>query len=157
MMRLDTWVAEIEICYENRKHDQASTMELLILNAPESVWGPEITDLQSKAIACWLDGCLRIYLYSRYQDPEKAYQFLQLAYSKLQQVVCEPRSELILKDWCMKRLQHLAVLSLEFCNQQTHAAWQTKSHQLIEAHVNFMTAHSWNEPQNNDQGHRSLH
>lgn len=157
MMGLDTWVEQISNCYENRKHDQVDSIEALILNAPDDMWGPEITETHSQALSYWLDGCLRIYLDSRYTAPEKAYQYLQLAYSKLQQMACEPCSELALKDWCMKRLQHLAVLSLEFCNQQTHANWQIKSHQLIEAHVHFMASQSWNEPRNDDQGYSTTH
>lgn len=165
-MTLDTWIDQMEAWYETRKHDQEETLESLILSAPHTVWGPIVTPRQSKAIACWLDGCLRIYHHSQYRSTEKAYQYLQLAYSQLQNVVCEPRSELALKDWCMKRMQHLAVLTLEFCNQQHPAKWQQQSHQLIEAHVQFMAAQAWNEVSpdsshaqiwNDDQGKTSIH
>ncbi|KLN63930.1 hypothetical protein [Vibrio sp. VPAP30] len=152
MSPLDTWVEQIGIWYQHRKHDQGNNLESLILSPPEQIWGPLISDQQSKAIACWLDGCLRIFNHARYDAPDKAYQFLQLAYSKLQNVVSNPASELELKDWCMKRMQHLTVLSLEFCNQQSHCSWQEESHQLIDAHVQFMAAHAWNESRNNDQG-----
>tara|TARA_Y100001956_G_C4084419_1_gene169940 strand:+ start:432 stop:905 length:474 start_codon:yes stop_codon:yes gene_type:complete len=157
MMKLDTWVDQMGEWYKTRKHDQEETLESLILCVPQAVWGPMITEQQSKAIACWLDGCLRIYQHNHYEKPDKAYQYLQLAYSKLQQVVSNPASELELKDWCMKRLQHLAVLTLEFCNQQEHTSWQLESDQLIESHVNFMAAQSWNEPRINDQGRNALH
>ncbi|MCG9579949.1 transcriptional regulator [Vibrio tubiashii] len=156
MSQLDTWVEQIGIWYQHRKHDQGSNLESLILSPPEQIWGPLISDQQSKAIACWLDGCLRIFNHARYDAPDKAYQFLQLAYSKLQNVVSNPASELELKDWCMKRMQHLTVLSLEFCNQQSHCSWQEESHQLIDAHVQFMAAHAWNEPRNDDQGISSV-
>ncbi|WP_192891579.1 transcriptional regulator [Vibrio bathopelagicus] len=152
MNELDTWLERIGDWYKDRKHDQVDRLEPLILTPPDALWGPLITDEQSKGIACWLDGCLRIFDHSRYDSPNKAYQFLQLAYGKLQQVVSNPASEMELKDWCMKRMQHLAVLSLEFCNQQSHSGWQEQSHQLINAHVQFMAAHAWNEPRNNDQG-----
>lgn len=144
-MTLDTWSKQIETWYKTRKHDQEETLESLLLSAPDSVWGPTITPHQSKAIAAWLDGCLRIYYHCQYQNSQKAYQYLQLAYSQLQRVVCNPDSELALKDWCMKRLQHLAVLTLEFCNQQKPTGWQEESHQLIESHVQFMAAQAWNE------------
>ncbi len=150
-MQLDTWVEQIHDWYQKRKHDQDETLRSLILSVPESVWGPNITDLQSKAIACWLDGCLRVFHGVRYQDSDLAYQYLQLAYSKLQAVVCDSRSEMALKDWCMKRMQHLTVLALEFCNQQDTSQWNTESHQLIESHVHFMAAQSWNEARNDDQ------
>ncbi|RTZ17908.1 transcriptional regulator [Vibrio aquaticus] len=159
MNQLDTWVNQISQWYHTRKHDQGVQLESLILSAPEDVWGPMITETQSKAIACWLDGCLRIFQHSRYEQPSKAYQYLQLAYSKLQWVVTRPSSELDLKDWCMKRMQHLAVLSLEFCNQQSDDHWQHESHLLIETHVQFMASQRWNEDPhwNNDQGNPSYH
>lgn len=152
MNQLDTWVEQIGNWYKHRKHDQGNQLESLILSPPDQIWGPLISDQQSKAIACWLDGCLRIFNDSRYERPDKAYQFLQLAYSKLQQVVSKPESQIELKDWCMKRIQNLTVLSLEFCNQQGQHHWQAESVELIESHVQFMAAHAWNEPRNNDQG-----
>lgn len=162
MSELGTWVDQMSQWYETRKHDQGHQLESLILSVPDSVWGPNITETQSKAIACWLDGCLRIFQHTQYNEPDKAFQYLQLAYAKLQHVVSTPSSELELKDWCMKRLQHLAVLGLEFCNQQTRSDWQQESHQLIESHVQFMASHAWNESQsrdlrNYDQGNSSLH
>ncbi|MGD8110385.1 transcriptional regulator [Vibrio sp. TRT 17S01] len=155
-MQLDAWVEQISHWYQNRKHDQDETLRSLLLTPPDTIWGPSITDLQSKAIACWLDGCLRVFHHNQYQNPETAYQYLQLAYAKLQAIVCNPLSELALKDWCMKRMQHLTVLALEFCNQQETSHWHQESHQLIESHVNFMATQSWNEPRNHDQGHHSL-
>lgn len=157
MTQLDCWLKQIGNWYQQRKHDQGNQLEALILSPPDQIWGPHISDQQSKAIACWLDGCLRIYDHSCSASPDKAFQYLQFAYSKLQQVVANPDSQLELKDWCMKRMQHLTVLSLEFCNQQPQSSWQTESHQLIEAHVQFMAAHAWNETRNNDQGIAPTH
>ncbi|KII76411.1 hypothetical protein [Vibrio renipiscarius] len=157
MMTLDSWVDEISIWYKTRKHDQEEHLQHLILNAPNTVWGPEITDMQSKAIACWLDGCLRIFHAFRYHDPALAYQFLQLAHGKLQATVSQPLADLELKDWSMKRLQHLTVLALEFCNQQRQPSWLDESHQIIETHVEFMAAHAWNEDRKHDQGSLRFH
>lgn len=153
MIELDTWVNQIQDWYKTRKHDQGEVLESLITSAPKAVWGPIITDLQSKAIACWLDGCLRIYHYNQCNNPEKAYQYLQFAYSQLQQVVIEPNSQLELKDWCMKRMQHLTVLTLEFCNQQPNQRWLSECDQIINSHVSFMAKQAWNEPQ--DHSHRN--
>ena len=157
MMQLDTWVSHISDWYQQRKHDQVSDLESLILSAPDPVWGPSITDLQSKAIACWLDGCLRIFHHHRHTQPDKAFQYLQLAYSKLQHCVCQPLSELELKDWCMKRMQHLTVLSLEFCNQQQPHSWHKQSQALVEAHVSFMASQHWNDDQGKTANTPSLH
>ncbi len=151
MSELNRWVDAISEWYEERKHDQVEKLEPLILTPPDSIWGPTITDTQSKAIACWLDGCLRLYKANQFCAQQKAFQFLQLAQARLQSVVSDPMSELDLKDWCMKRLQHLTVLSLEFCNQQDGKQWQSESNQLIEAHVHFMASHQWNEKQWNEE------
>ncbi|MDA0149832.1 transcriptional regulator [Vibrio sp. LaRot3] len=162
MIQLDTWVEQISTWYKNRKHDQDEQLQTLILTVPDSVWGPEVTELQSKAIACWLDGCLRVFQGLRFQKPNQAYQYLQLATSKLQATVSQPLADLELKDWSMKRLQHLTVLGLEFCSQQEQDKWQRESNMLVESHVEFMAAHAWNEPngnklRNNDQGSVTLH
>ncbi|MGF1722083.1 transcriptional regulator [Vibrio kyushuensis] len=159
MNELDSWVKQMESWYGLRKHDQVELLEPLVIAAPTQVWGPTITTLQSKAIACWLDACLRVFENNRYEASEKAFQYLQLAYSKLQQVVCNPTAEYELKDWSMKRIQHLVVLLLEFCNQQSLTSkqelsdWKLQSHQIIEAHVHFMAANDHDANlQNDDQG-----
>ncbi|MGC9401955.1 hypothetical protein [Vibrio genomosp. F10] len=161
MNKLDSWITQIESWYQLRKHDQVALLEPLILKTPDQLWGPTITNAQSKAIACWLDACLRVFEHNRYTASEKAFQYLQLAYSKLQQVACDPLSDRDLKDWSMKRVQHLVVLLLEFCNQQTQENWRHQSYQLIEAHVHFMAANDHeNIGRNDDQGYhasRSFH
>ncbi|TKF21558.1 transcriptional regulator [Vibrio genomosp. F6] len=153
MNELDTWLEPVGDWYKNRKHDQVERLEPLILTPPDALWGPLITDEQSKGIACWLDGCLRIFTFYRNsnQNPhhqEKAYQYLMFAYSKLQAVCCDTRAEPDLQEWCTQRVQHLCVLALEFANQQQGARWLQESEKLIESHVRFMTSQS----QNDDQG-----
>ncbi|WP_194436965.1 transcriptional regulator [Vibrio fluminensis] len=157
MIKLESWVAAISDWYQNRKHDQDESLCSLILSVPDSVWGPQVTELQSKAIACWLDGCLRVFHGLRYSNPAKAYQYLQLASSKLQATASQPLADIELRDWSMKRLQHLTVLALEFCNQQTHDQWQQESDKLIESHVQFMAAYNWNESRKHDQGNPTFH
>ena len=157
MIQLESWVDAISDWYQNRKHDQDKSLQSLILSAPDCVWGPDVTELQSKAIACWLDGCLRIFHGLRYSDPATAYQYLQLASSKLQACVSQTNAELELKYWAMKRLQHLTVLTLEFCNQQPQVKWQQESNSVIESHVQFMAAYGWNETRKHDHGDRTIH
>ncbi|MEZ9001702.1 transcriptional regulator [Vibrio splendidus] len=181
MNELDTWLERIGDWYKDRKHDQVDRLEPLILTPPDALWGPMITDVQSKGIACWLDGCLRIFTFYRHKDgtlttstkfaapslsslsneaggshnQEKAYQYLMFAYSKLQAVSCNPKSEPDLQEWCTQRLQHLCVLALEFTNQQQEPRWKEESEKLIESHVRFMAS----QHQNDDQGAalRQLH
>ncbi|MGF1752666.1 transcriptional regulator [Vibrio makurazakiensis] len=149
MNELDVWLKKIESWYKNRKHDQVEALRQLILSPPEKVWGPKITDQQSKAIACWLDGCLRIYqFHQHHQQPDNAYQYLMFAYSKLQAVACDAESQPELADWSLKRIQHLCVLALELSNQQQSSHWGTQAQELIEAHVQFMASIA----QKHDQG-----
>ena len=165
MNELDTWLESIENWYRSRKHDQVEKLEVLILMPPDAIWGPLINDKQSKAIACWLDGCLRIYTHYKqasvspidsseiqvtqdFSEPaEKAYQFVMFAYSKLQAVSSNRAAEIALQEWCTKRMQHLCVLALEFANQQQNPRWQGESERLIESHVKFMTDHPFNGDQ----------
>lgn len=160
MNELDTWLDRIGDWYKDRKHDQVEILEPLILMPPDALWGPLITDEQSKGIACWLDGCLRIFTFYRNSDEnphhqEKAYQYLMFAYGKLQAASCDTKAEPDLQGWCTQRVQHLCVLALEFANQQQEPRWQQESEKLIESHVRFMAS----QLQNDDQGsvQRQLH
>ncbi|KWT99612.1 transcriptional regulator [Vibrio toranzoniae] len=153
MNELDTWLERIGDWYNDRKHDQVERLEPLILTPPDALWGPLITDEQSKGIACWLDGCLRIFTFYRNSEEnphhqEKAYQYLMFAYGKLQAVSCDTKAEPDLQGWCTQRVQHLCVLALEFANQQQEPRWQQESEKLIESHVRFMAS----QLQNDDQG-----
>ncbi|MCG9553180.1 transcriptional regulator [Vibrio sp. Isolate31] len=153
MNELDTWLERIGDWYKARKHDQVERLEPLILTPPDALWGPLITDEQSKGIACWLDGCLRIFTFYRQPNEnahhqEKAYQYLMFAYGKLQAVSYDPKAEPDLQEWCTQRVQHLCVVALEFANQQQEPRWQAESEKLIESHVRFMASH----PRNDDQG-----
>lgn len=150
-MTLDTWLVSISNWYEAKQYDQIETLETLLYSAPNSVWGPTLTDDQSKAIACWLDGCLRVFEHTKYHNTKKAYQTLQYASAKLEVAAFNSATDIDIKDWCLKRLQHLTVLSLEFCNQQQdQSTWNKKAHSLIEIHVKLMASLSWNESLNSN-------
>ncbi|MGI9894806.1 hypothetical protein ACKVMY_04490 [Vibrio natriegens] len=74
---------------------------------------------------------------------------------KLEQAACQVSTDIEIKDWCLKRLQHLTVLALEFCNQQCdQSEWQQQAHSLIESHVALMRSLNWNETRKHDQGLR---
>ena len=147
-MNLMTWQDQISDWYENRKHDQVENLEAILYQAPVAVFGPELTDEQSKAIACWLDGGLRVFQHARHQDPYKAFQTLQYISAKLEHTACDAMTDVVIKDWCLKRLQHVTILSLEFCNQQNEqeqALWKVNSDTLISAHIKVMSYLGWNE------------
>lgn len=72
--------------------------------------------------------------------------------SKLEQVGCDYSTDIEIRDWCIKRLQHMAVLSLEFCAEQSdQMIWLPKANSIIEGHVKLMDALAWNEPRKHDQ------
>ncbi len=52
MIELETWVEQISDWYKNRKHDHDTELEHLVFAAPKEVFGPQVTETQSKAIAC---------------------------------------------------------------------------------------------------------
>ncbi len=154
-MTLDAWLDSFSQWYQARKHDQVQELQLIIQSAPAAVWGPELTDEQSKAIACWLDGCLRLFEHAKHQDPDTAYQWLQTISAKLEQCATNSVTDIDIKDWCLKRLQHITVLALEFCNQQQdQSIWKGKAVEIVDYHIRLMDHLSWNElsDQKHDQG-----
>ncbi|MGR6832058.1 transcriptional regulator [Aliivibrio wodanis] len=145
-MTLNTWLTLVSDWYQTRQSEPLRVLEQLLYSAPSSVWGPNLTESQSKAIACWLDGSLRVFEYEKYQDPNKAYQILQYIAAKLEMTAFCPATELEIKDWSLKRLQHITVLRLEFCNQQQdQSIWNKEAHTLIDMHVKLMASVAWNE------------
>lgn len=155
-MTLNSWLASISDWYQ-AKHDKSlDSLEQLVYSAPTSIWGPELTDNQSKAIACWLDGCLRVFGHAKYHNIAKAFQTLQYISSKLEMAAFNSAADIEIKDWCIKRLQHITVLSLEFCNQQhDQPTWNNEANTLIENHVKLMASVAWNEKQTPSNIHNS--
>ncbi len=149
-MTLDKWLLLISEWHKRKQYKETIALETLLFTAPDSIWGPKLTDSQSKAIACWLDACLRLYQASKEHNSIKAYQMLQYACAHLEVTAFNPITEVEIQDWCLKRLQHLTVLRLEFCNQQQdQSIWNKEAHSLIDIHVKLMENISWNEPYTN--------
>ncbi|MDF2155238.1 transcriptional regulator [Vibrio sp. CAU 1672] len=154
-MNLTTWQDQISQWYRNGYHDQITPLEQLLYQVPDSVFGPELTTQQSKALACWLDGCLRVFQHSRTQHPHRAYRILQYTSAKLEQAACRFDNDQDIRNWCMKRLQHLTVLCLEFCNKQIDQGyWQHQANNVIEAHVALTHYVSYHCLRKDDQGYR---
>lgn len=145
-MKLDAWLTKMSDWYGKKQYHDIEPLSALIFSTPDTVWGPELTDTQSKAIACWLDGCLRIFEKTKHKDTAKAYQLLQYTSAKLEMAAFDSATDIDIKDWCLKRLQHITVLTLEFCNQQQdQSTWQQEASSTIELHVKLMASLSWNE------------
>ncbi len=151
-MTLTFWLTSISDWYQQRKYDQRRELETILFSAPDAVFGPDLTDDQSKAIACWLDGCLRLFQHYRYQNPPHAFEFLLYAAGKFELVGCDCHTDVEIRAWCLKRLQHITVLSLEFCAEQNdQTAWLVKANSIIDGHVKLMESLAWNEPRKHDQ------
>ncbi|ENM5741673.1 transcriptional regulator [Vibrio metoecus] len=145
MNELQDWLNDVHHWYQNRNSTPVTELQPLIFNVPPQLWGSPLDATQSKAIACWLDACLRQFEFYRTSNGSQALQYLNLAYGRFQLCVAQSGGDLALKSWCMRRMQQLMVLSLEHLNQQ--ADGETLSHDLIEAHVKFMAFHAWNDDQ----------
>lgn len=144
MLSLNNWVEKISVWYQSGKHDQVRELISLIIDPPNAIWGPQINTLQSKAIACWLDGNLRLFNHYQSQgEADIAYQYLSFAYAKLQAVICNPLTDIELKRWSVQRIQQLTVVMLEFCNQQSEQRWNEESMVQVDNHVSFMLAIAW--------------
>ncbi|MCD1221158.1 transcriptional regulator [Vibrio cholerae] len=148
MNELQHWLHTIHHWYQHNDCAAVAELQPLIFGAPQALWQPELNSTQSKAIACWLDACLRQFEFYRETDTEKALQYLNLAYGRFQLCAAQPECDLELKSWCLLRMQQLMVLSLEHLNHQVGG--ESQSHALIDAHVRFMAFHAWND----DQGTR---
>ncbi|MEF2506545.1 transcriptional regulator [Vibrio mimicus] len=145
MNELHLWLSEVHDWYQSQSREHVLMLQPLIFNVPDQIWGPEVNEIQSKAIACWLDACLRQFEHYRNLDTAQAQQYLNLAYGRFQLCVAQPECDLELKSWCMRRMQQLMVLSLEHLNHQPDGQIQSKA--LIEAHIQFMAFHAWNDDQ----------
>lgn len=56
-MDLSIWLASFSNWYKHRKHDQGRELEALIFSAPDSVFGPDLTDDQKQGsglLARWM-------------------------------------------------------------------------------------------------------
>lgn len=152
-MDLITWQDRLSGWHSKRKHDQVEELEMILYQVPSSVFGPDLTDAQSKALACWLDGCLRLFQQTRYQHHHKAFQTLQYTCAKLEQAAIRPTNNLHIRDWCLRRLQHLTVLALEFCSQQDDkTVWKQQATKVIQSHIALIRSLNWNESGKHDHG-----
>lgn len=155
-LTIENWLVQVNDWHQKRKHDQVQQLEQILLATPKALWSSPTHPSSQQVLPLWLDACLRLYLHYREPEPLRAYSFIQLAYGRLQQLASQSCGDLKIRNWAIQRTQHLVVLSLEFCQQQTKDQWRLESAQLIESHVQFMQQQAWNESRNEDQGSESL-
>ncbi|GHX64964.1 transcriptional regulator [Vibrio cholerae] len=72
MNELQHWLHTIHHWYQHNDCAAVAELQPLIFGAPQALWQPALNSTQSKAIACWLDACLRQFEFYRETDTEKA-------------------------------------------------------------------------------------
>ncbi|OAN11415.1 hypothetical protein A3K86_20950 [Photobacterium jeanii] len=147
MTELHLWLDNIKTWYQKPVSPQQRDIQTLIdaLNhAPDIIFSDVSCEAHNEALAYWLDACQRLsFYYQDLPDSEKAFNYMQFGYAKLQSMVCDQQIAPDLKRWCLKKLDRMIVAMMEFCQQQPDSKWQQESTQLIDLHVAFM------ESQNN--------
>ncbi|WP_261817903.1 hypothetical protein [Vibrio gallicus] len=147
MTTLVYWQQQVSKWHSNGKHDQVQTLAKLIHNAPDDIWGPELSIEQSKALGCWLDSCARMYKHHLgLAEEQLAYQYLCLAQAKLQNVVGRAEVDQNIRMCCSRKLENVTVLIIQFCKHRRDPFWQQQMRSHIEGHIKFMTAYPLNDP-----------
>ncbi|CAM3969342.1 hypothetical protein [Vibrio neonatus] len=146
MNQLDQWQQQVSHWHKVRKHDQVETLAQLINNAPQELWGPEVSIEQSQGLGYWLDGCARIYQHHLEQgNIAAAYSYLCLAQARLESVVCRAEVDQNIRCSCCRKLEQVMVLIFEFCKKQHDQEWQVELRNQIEMHIKFLTHYPFNE------------
>lgn len=137
-MELITWLEHMQKWYQREHKSSISDLVSLIHSPPDMLWQPHHSHVQLKAIEIWLDGCMKIFQYFQELSHEKlAYQYIELAYGRIQSITANPHSSLELRYWGAHKLDQLTVLMLECCQSQPDCV--EASDQVIELHVAFMS------------------
>ena len=138
MTEFNQWILKIKHCYNDSSLFDYTQLQAAVLDCPslifENIDQPNI----GEGFAYWLDACHKLCHHYQDEDPELAFSYLQLAYAKMQRMVCLTTLSLELKRWSLKRLDAMIVAILEFCQKQSELYWQHQSTQLINLHVVFM-------------------
>ncbi|WP_428773781.1 transcriptional regulator [Vibrio sp.] len=137
---LSHWLLAVEQCLQSRKHDQVDQLYALIIDPPSQIWHSPLTSQTSKALAWWLEGCVRVFEHQAGQRPVRAFNALSLAITQLQTLPGDEDADNRVRLWSLKQLQPLVVIAIEFCHHQNGDKWQTLKEQTIQQHVNFMLA-----------------
>lgn len=140
---LQLWLTTIKTWYSDENPNNIKPLIAIISATPISLFtvaDPNTHSQNEEALAYWLDGCDKISRFYRQQQPELAFTYIQLPYAKLQALICDPQQSATTKRWSLKKLDHIIVTLLEFCQYQQLQHWQQQSDDLIDLHVIFMAA-----------------
>lgn len=134
-MELNTWLFRLKCQQQTDHFHNISELVSLIHSPPPTLW----SETHAQAITLWLDGCLQLFRYfNECEHHQLAYQYLQLAYARLQSITANPHTQIDLRYWGANQLDRLTVIMLECC--QTQPECQKESQQVIELHIAFMTS-----------------
>ncbi len=87
----------------------------------------------------WLDACNQLgKLKSAIHGPEAEYDYLQLAYSRVQLWLCMSELSPEFRSWLSTRLELLATALIAFCQNQNSELWQQKAQQQSDLHALFI-------------------
>ena len=139
MTELHSWLHNIKIWYRPNQSRNIDILIQAVSHPPEAIFVFTDSDTNSEALSYWFDACHRLSFY--YQDKgnnELAFSYLQLAYAKLQGMVCHHTLNGDMMRWCLKKLDRMIISMMEFCQRQHDPKWQQESMQLIDLHIAFM-------------------
>ncbi|WP_417879731.1 hypothetical protein [Vibrio sp.] len=151
-MELSTWLFRLQCHQQDTGNHNISELVSLIHSPPPQLWSESepLSETHIKAIKSWLDGCLLLFHYfNGLEHHQIAYQYIQLAYARLQSITANPHTQIELRYWGAAYLDQLTVMMLEFCQRQPE--WQQESNQLIELHIAFMAPLGELNMRNRDQ------
>lgn len=137
-MELSTWLFRLQHNQQDTDCRHVSDLVSLIHSPPPSLWSESVSEVHIKALTLWLDGCIHLFHhFEKHNQHKLAYQYLQLAYARLQSITANPHIQVELRYWGATCLDQLTVMMLEFC--QKWPEWQQEGDQVIELHIAFMT------------------
>ncbi|CAH0535734.1 hypothetical protein VST7929_03208 [Vibrio stylophorae] len=140
-MQRDTWLEAMKAW---RGLDKQAIEQLadLVNQLPVDAFDDFEYDSARESLAYWLEANLALMRqYQAYGQVERGFSYLQLAYSKLQGLLCQTDLDLDMRRWIIKKLDMLIVAVMEYCQRQPDQHWQKQSEQLLDLHVSFMKQH----------------
>lgn len=139
MNDIECWLTQLKSDYARDLGNDIPTLCGAVSHVPTTIFSQIDTDVHSEALAYWFNACHRLsQRYLHCNDAELAYNYMQFAYSKLQELSSLPQQDPAMKRWCYKKLDRMIVSMMEFCQQQHGERWAQEGNDLIELHVMFM-------------------
>lgn len=151
-MELSTWLFRLQCQQQDTDFHNISELVSLIHSPPPELWNETLSDIHIRSFNFWLDGCLQLFHYfDELEHHQLAYQYIQLAYARLQSITANPHTHVELRYWGAAYLDQLTVMMVEYCQRKPE--WEQESYQVIELHIAFMTPLGELNMRNRDHGY----